>query len=100
MARIELGQRDEIFSVSADDIGVFIACGWTVAISPPDALRYAKAGLSSNANAGFFLSGNVSPRVILTHKDCKIAMSHDDARKIMDLIKTVYDAPMDEPSYS
>lgn len=72
--------------VSADNLGVWIASGWTVGIPKEAAIKYVK-NFDSSAAEGFYKHEG---EVILSHGGGKIYLSETEAEQIVALIKKKY----------
>ncbi|RXS41517.1 hypothetical protein EST55_11420 [Idiomarina sp. 29L] len=86
MSAIEFDRNiDKVFA-QADELGVWINCGWTVGIPKDVAVDYVNSR-NTNPNAGFFdHQGNV----ILSHNGGKITFTQQEGEALIDLIKTAY----------
>lgn len=69
-----------------DSFGLWVICGWTMAISSDKAISYVK-NYNGNPNEGFF---EHQGRVVLSHGPGKIWLSADEASSIVNLIKKSY----------
>lgn len=78
--------------ITADDIGVWISTDvWTVPVQKDIAKRYADDYLNptvaNQVNIGFF---DYQGKVVFTHDNAKMVFSVQEAKDVIDLIKTTY----------
>ncbi len=70
----------------ADELGIWIICGWTFPIPKAKAIEYVDK-YNTNPNEGFFENEG---KVILSHGGGKITFSQQECDAIVSLIKAVY----------
>ncbi len=85
---LDLEFRRDINNVlaSANDHGLYVIAGWTMAIPREAAIEYVKS-FNTSPNAGFFEHDS---NVILSHNDGKLTLSREEATAVADLIKAAY----------
>ncbi len=70
----------------ADELGIWIICGWTLPIPKVKAIEYVE-NYNTNPNEGFLESEG---KVILSHGGGKITFSQQESDAIVSLIKAAY----------
>ncbi len=89
MQQIKLKNDIVLAQAHSNHLLIVSEYGWTVVISPEDAMTYLKNYSSQPANKvqanGGFLDINSS--VVLTHKDARITFSSSEAVALLDLIR-------------
>lgn len=70
--------------LSADEYGILVVAGWTVAISWEDAERYVEI-FDTSPDEGFYRHGS---GVILSHRSAKITLTEEEAQALVKLIQT------------
>lgn len=83
---IEFPRNIDNILASANEHGLFVIAGWTIAIPRQAAIAYAKS-INSDPNAGFFQHNG---KVVLSHGAGKITLSQQEANALVDLINTAY----------
>ena len=74
--------------VRADELGIWLICGWTIAIPKEIAIKYVEK-YNTDPNKGFLENEG---KVILSHSGGKITFCQQEANAIVDLIKAAYPA--------
>ncbi|WP_445769027.1 hypothetical protein [Rheinheimera sp.] len=89
MQQIKLKNENVLAQAHSNHLLIISEYGWTVVISPQDAMTYLKNYFSEPADqvkaGGGFLVVNSS--VVLTHKDARITFSSSEAVALLDLIR-------------
>ena len=86
MRQVQFERDIDNVLAQADDLGVWIICGWTLPIPKERAIEYV-AKYNTDPNSGFFEhQGNV----ILSHNGGKITFSQQEGDAIVALIKAAY----------
>lgn len=86
MQQLQFERNIDNVLAQADELGVWIICGWTLTIPKAKAIEYVN-NYNTDPNAGFFEhQGNV----ILSHNGGKITFAQQEGDAIVDLIKAAY----------
>lgn len=86
MKQVEFERHIDSVLAQADSVGVWVHCGWSMAIPRAKAVEYVKK-YNADPNSGFFEhEGNV----ILNHNGGKITFSQQEGNAVVELIKAAY----------
>ena len=86
MQQLQFERNIDNVLAQADELGVWIICGWTLPIPKAKAIDYVEK-YNTDPNAGFFEhQGNV----ILSHNGGKITFTEQEGYAIVSLIKAAY----------
>ena len=83
---IQFSRNIDNILASANEIGLLVVAGWTMAIPKALAIEYVKT-YNASPNAGFFEHG---ANVVLSHMAGKLTLSPQEAAAVVDLIKAAY----------
>jgi hypothetical protein len=86
MNQIQFERNIDNVLAQADAAGVWVHCGWSMAIPQAKAVEYVKK-YNTNPNYGFF---EHEENVILSHNGGKITFSQQEGDAIVELIKAAY----------
>lgn len=86
MQTIQFDRHINKLLAEADESGIWIHCGWSMAIPRAKAVAYVKI-YNTNENAGFFEQNG---KVVLSHGYGKITLTQQEAAAVIDLIKAAY----------
>ena len=89
MQQINLKNENVLAEAHSNHLLIISEYGWTVVISPQDAMTYLKNYFSEpadhvKADGGFLV---VNSSVVLTHKDARITFSSSEVVALLDLIR-------------
>lgn len=93
MQQIKLKNENVLAQAHSNHLLVVSEYGWTVVISPQDAMTYLKNYFSEpadkvQANGGFLaVNPDVNSNIVLTHKDARITFSSAEAVALLNLIR-------------
>lgn len=86
MQQLQFERNIDNVLAQADELGVWIICGWTLPIPKAKTIEYVEK-YNTDPNAGFFEhQGNV----ILSHNGGKITFTQQEGDAIVALIKAAY----------
>ena len=80
-------ESDNVFA-RAEEKGILIINGWTVAIHKDAAKKYAQNYPANQSPSEGFM--DVQGKVVLTHIDCKLTLTKEEAVAVIDLINGAY----------
>tara|TARA_R110001592_G_scaffold141033_1_gene362278 strand:- start:2490 stop:2759 length:270 start_codon:yes stop_codon:yes gene_type:complete len=86
MKELKFERKIDSAMVRVDELGVWIACGWTQGVPKSKAVEYIQK-YNTAPNAGFF---EHKGSVIFSHADGKITFTQRESDAIVALIKTAY----------
>ena len=86
MTIVNFEQQTTIRFAQADDIGLLVGDGWTVAIPKEKAIDYVR-NYNKDVHNGFYEHNG---EVCLTHGAAKLMLSQDEANAIVELIRAAY----------
>ncbi|MFB0583593.1 hypothetical protein [Aeromonas salmonicida] len=86
MQKLQFERDIDNVLAQADELGVWIICGWTLPIPKDKAIEYVKK-YNTSPNMGFF---EHQGSVILSHNGGKITFSQQEGDALVSLIKAAY----------
>ncbi len=86
IGQVEFERTVDSVLAQSDENGIWVHCGWSMAIQRAKAVEYVKA-YNTDPSVGFFEHAG---KVILSHNGGKITFSEQEAAAIVQLIKAAY----------
>lgn len=86
MQDLEFQRNIDNLLAQADEKGLWVHCGWSVAIPRAKAVEYVKK-YNTDPNSGFYEHDG---KVILSHNGGKITLSAQEGSAVVQLVKAYY----------